>query len=467
MTTPTDNALDALAQIAPAAPVNREDWLRRLADALRPWFADRGFELPEAINYSCGWTSTGRRSTRVGEHWGPEANGSHEIFISPRKSDGLEVAAILAHELVHAAVFPVSGHGPDFRECATAVGLEGPMRSTHAGAALAVELQRLIDELGAYPHTSLGAAALIPSTPRQTNRQILCWCTRCGYRVRAARNWLDIATPLCPMPGHGSMVREDTRQTVEVVVQRDEAANVPTVSRQTLTPSTLLGAEVAELSGRELQERTRPELVEAPFTVKQWALRAIEALGGESVEVNDVESFILVEATNRELSADVATERTARRVRSGRLFSVPVSDTARREHAASRFAVARPSRTRLVASMRDLVASGHLEHAEIEGTLVETLFCLTDKGRTEDPEAAPEATEADHAAAVERRGNRFAAALAENLVDDSFAEQAAPAERAGRSNRFAALDLDDAPTVEAPETPAAAPRSRRFAALDI
>lgn len=451
-------ALETLAAAAQTAPANREEWLQRLADALRSDFAEIGYELPERVRYSCGWTSTGRRSTRVGEHWGPgqSADGTHEIFITPRLSDAAEVAATLVHELVHAAVHPVIGHGVEFRRCAVLIGLTGHMRRTHATVQLRDRLAILIAELGDYPHGVLSTTNR-PSTPVQRNRQILVWCSICGYRCRSTRAWLDLGTPLCPM-GHGAMIRQDTGRRVTVTVTAP-TVDTPTVQidRQSVVVPELADlGDLAEMTAAQIQDASRPTLVDAPFTAEQWILRAVEAYGGENVDTNDVETLILVEATNSDLTADVATP------------TVRSDGTVYAYGAGRRQAVRRPGRMVIAAAMRDLTARGFLVNPTINGDVDATLHCLTDKGRTEDPNADADATPEQHAAQVARRGNRFAAAFAENLIDAPLTEQASPQQRAGTSARHAALDMNDAPAA-ADDTAAAAPapRSNRFAKLDL
>ncbi|MCH3755961.1 hypothetical protein LZC13_10090, partial [Campylobacter coli] len=46
-----------------------------------------------------------------------------------------QIAAILAHELVHAAVGIAAGHGKAFKRVAVGLGLVGPMRATTPGDA--------------------------------------------------------------------------------------------------------------------------------------------------------------------------------------------------------------------------------------------------------------------------------------------------------------------------------------------
>lgn len=55
-----------------------------------------------------------------------------QIRIMPGMDD-LRTAAVLAHEMTHAALGYEVGHGPAFEHVTHAIGLEGPANSDHAG----------------------------------------------------------------------------------------------------------------------------------------------------------------------------------------------------------------------------------------------------------------------------------------------------------------------------------------------
>jgi hypothetical protein len=80
---------------------------------MAPWFEDQGYSLPR-YRVAIGFPSTGKRGKRIGECWDgrASADGTFEVLIRPDQSDPIEVAAILAHELVHAAVGLECGHNP-------------------------------------------------------------------------------------------------------------------------------------------------------------------------------------------------------------------------------------------------------------------------------------------------------------------------------------------------------------------
>jgi len=183
-------------------PATREQWLADMINALRVLFQERGISLPEGICASCGFPH-GRRGSRkqvaIGQCWARRASGANrsEIFISPVLDNGLAVAAVLVHELVHAVDDCRNGHLAVFRKMALAVGLAGPMRATHAGPELAERLNALCLELGQYPHARLDPTQA--SAAKQKTRLIKVVCDRssCGYALWTTRTWLDLGTPNC------------------------------------------------------------------------------------------------------------------------------------------------------------------------------------------------------------------------------------------------------------------------------
>jgi hypothetical protein len=116
--------------------------------------------------------------------------------------DPVEALAILAHELVHAAVGSDAKHGPKFRKVALAIGLEGKMTSTVAGDELEEKLQKIVKTLGDYSHGALSPKA---KKTTQGTRLIKVEC-ECGCCARMTRKWLDaVGAPMC---GCGSQMQE-------------------------------------------------------------------------------------------------------------------------------------------------------------------------------------------------------------------------------------------------------------------
>src|SRR3546814_16584995 len=96
---------------------NRESLLNRVASVMAPLFAALAAPMPARIRVAIGLTSSGRKGKAIGECWDNRlsADGHFEIFIRPDLAHAPDampahIAAILAHELVHAAVgIPAGG----------------------------------------------------------------------------------------------------------------------------------------------------------------------------------------------------------------------------------------------------------------------------------------------------------------------------------------------------------------------
>lgn len=177
----------------------REAWLEAAIDKLRPWFITNGYTVPQNVRVTCGFPSRSAmpaRKQRIGECWSDTASKGKvfEIFISPFLDKPLDVAAVLAHELVHATVGLKVGHKAPFKRCAVAIGLEGRMTATKAGEKF---ISWFNDQVfSVYPHQRMIAK---PHDKKQTTRLIKCQCGGCGYTVRTTRAWLDNAgAPICP-----------------------------------------------------------------------------------------------------------------------------------------------------------------------------------------------------------------------------------------------------------------------------
>lgn len=173
----------------------REAWLQRLVAKLRPWYEG---ELPEHVHVSVGFSSKGKRSNRVGECWHPEASadGAPQVFVHPGVADGIEVAAIVVHELIHACR-PDAKHGAGFRAVAVRLGLGGKMTATTYGEELRAKLVAIVEKIGPYPHPQL-SSGISSNGPKQTTRLVKLECESCGYTVRTSQKWIDAGLPSCP-----------------------------------------------------------------------------------------------------------------------------------------------------------------------------------------------------------------------------------------------------------------------------
>lgn len=236
-TIPTTHLLPAPPAVLLLAPppITREQWLNRVADELRPIFAELGYPLPP-IRISTGFTSSGRRGRAVAECWTDtlDREKRHQIFLDPRDDDPVNVVNSVAHECAHAAVGLKYGHKGPFAKVCLALGMLHPMTATPSGPEFVKLANRILRKVGAYPHARLqigyGDKASMPPVPvgtvgpdrpstiitsggkPQKARMFKAECGGCGYTVRLTRKWLAVAVPACPNPAcpdHGKpMVAE-------------------------------------------------------------------------------------------------------------------------------------------------------------------------------------------------------------------------------------------------------------------
>lgn len=213
--------------------MNRETWLNELAIKMAPRFEELGHPLPK-FRVSVGWTSAGKTTSIGGECWHSRnsADGVFEILVAPIVDDSMHVAAILAHELNHAAVGFEHGHKGEFAVMMGKLGMKRPYTSSIAGPEFEAWAQPFLDELGNIPHARI---MLNPQRPandnggdddaegegqeiggssnqkkKQTTRLIKCVCGECGYTVRTTQKWLDVGAPHCPE--HGAMTPANDNQ---------------------------------------------------------------------------------------------------------------------------------------------------------------------------------------------------------------------------------------------------------------
>lgn len=221
--------------------MNRETWLNQMAQKLAPRFEELGYPMPK-FRVSVGFTSGGMNSRANGECWNKStsADEHYSIFISPGEGSTVQIAAILNHELIHAAVGLDQGHKGNFAKVMQATGMGRPFTSSVPAAGFVEWVQPFIDELGEIPHCPLtwrqeggrerrvkrdaGGVVDLPqadeesgeapeagdesSRPKkQTTRLLKVECGQCGYTVRLTRKWLDVGPPGCPE--HGAMDMPD------------------------------------------------------------------------------------------------------------------------------------------------------------------------------------------------------------------------------------------------------------------
>lgn len=221
--------------------MNRETWLNLLAQKLAPRFEELGHPLPP-FRVSVGFTSGGMNSRANGECWNKStsADNHYTIFISPGEGSTIQIAAILNHELIHAAVGLDQGHKGNFAKVMQATGMGRPFTSSVPAPGFVEWVEPFIKELGDIPHCPLtwriegtkerqvkrDAGGVVErqqveegaeeapasgdesSRPKkQTTRMKKAECGLCGYTVRLSAKWLEVGPPGCPQ--HGPMDTED------------------------------------------------------------------------------------------------------------------------------------------------------------------------------------------------------------------------------------------------------------------
>src|SRR3546814_937740 len=86
-----------------------------------------------------------------------------------------------------------AGHGKAFKRFALGLGLVGPMRATTPGEAFLAAVAPILDAVGPLPHARLDTDGESTAPKKQKTRMLKCECATCGYTVRTARKWLELA----------------------------------------------------------------------------------------------------------------------------------------------------------------------------------------------------------------------------------------------------------------------------------
>ena len=177
--------------------ITRENWLIMATSKLNNGvFKQHGYEVPKDVKVSCGFPASGGRTGAKHQAIGTCHNrasskaGVNEVYISPTQDDSIRVLDVLTHELIHAIDDCINGHKGLFRAIAVDVGLEGKMTSTHAGKELTKKLEKIVQELGEYPHAEVSTA----NKKKQGTRNIKIECSSCGFGWRASQTMIDRMT---------------------------------------------------------------------------------------------------------------------------------------------------------------------------------------------------------------------------------------------------------------------------------
>lgn len=100
----------------------------------------------------------------------------------------------LVPEMIHAVDNCDIGHGKEFKQIATKIGLVGPMCSVGAGPELRLRLQKIVEQLGPYPHSVLQKPHK-KSLPFERPKAV---CSECGFTVPMLKAFLHDGPTICP-----------------------------------------------------------------------------------------------------------------------------------------------------------------------------------------------------------------------------------------------------------------------------
>ena len=193
-----------------AIKLDREAWLTEAAQFILDDIIAPHATLPAApYRISIGFPS-GRPSKVLAQCWKMEASADqvNEIFVSPTVDDSIEILAALAHELIHYSDNCNSGHQNHFARVARAIGLEGKLTATTAGAALARQLAGYVELLGDIPHGKLDAS--LSGKPKQTTRMLKVTCDKCDFAFRATQKNIDLMEFFECLACHGGTIKAQT-----------------------------------------------------------------------------------------------------------------------------------------------------------------------------------------------------------------------------------------------------------------
>jgi len=187
-----------------SAESDRELWLtsvgRDLAETIIPFAS-----VPDDWHVSCGWApKSAKKVLGVCFKRSESADGTNQIFITPNESDPVRVAAILLHELIHAADDCESGHRGNFSCWAREAGFQTPLTKLHMSEALMKRLEGLVKEHGPYPHPAIRRV----DEKKQTTRMLKVECSECGFLFRCSNSQLqrlDEGEAVCPCCGQHSL----------------------------------------------------------------------------------------------------------------------------------------------------------------------------------------------------------------------------------------------------------------------
>ena len=199
----------------------REEWLEASHILLSTEvFKPKGYNISDSVVFSCSFATTGNRlgakSTTLGQCFPPQLSENKlntQIVISPLLDDAIRVLDIQAHELCHHHIGCEHKHNAKFKAIRKSIGLYGRKKDsndyipngastdTKAGPELETILNKIVEELGPYPHSKLDTTG----RKKQTTRNLLVECSTCGIKFRGSKKSLENGAPHCSILEHGRM----------------------------------------------------------------------------------------------------------------------------------------------------------------------------------------------------------------------------------------------------------------------
>ena len=195
------------------ALITREEWLVYGVELLQDRvFKQADLEIPKDVKVACGFPSSNAKAGKnqaigVCHPRSHSEDKVNEIFINPCESDSLRVLDVLAHELIHAIDDCKNGHKKPFKDMAVAIGLTGKMTATVASPELEEILQKMVVEIGKYPHAKIDTS----QKKKQTTRQKKVECSSREGIFYTSRKHLQALSDYSPCPfcsEEGSLVFE-------------------------------------------------------------------------------------------------------------------------------------------------------------------------------------------------------------------------------------------------------------------
>ena len=136
--------------------MTRDQWLKEIATGLQPLFLEIGEQVPNPMLVNYGAVPYDPVS-QLAEDISSEVTDAatrlaypYDTWITPLIDNAEYAAAIVAHELIH-QIYPVEGHGNDFKRVHDALELGGKYTSSKPTPKFLAKIQPVLDRLGPYP----------------------------------------------------------------------------------------------------------------------------------------------------------------------------------------------------------------------------------------------------------------------------------------------------------------------------